>query len=156
MAKIPKEWLLPESIVFTKQRNIMPIFRSCGLLTERELEITDVEDCVILLDRLHSQEWSALEVTVAFCKRSAIAQQLINPLMDIDYEGAMSRAKELDQHLSTHGKPIGPLHGLPISLKVSGLPVWSCLRLDDTEDWCRILQMSRACTSVWEWWPLQT
>ncbi len=97
---------------------MIPLFRSCGLLTARELEITDVEDCVALLEQLHSRKWSALEVTVAFCKRAAIAQQLINPLMDIDFEGAMERAKDLDDHLNKERKLVGPLHGLPISFKV--------------------------------------
>lgn len=97
---------------------MIPIFRSCGLLTGRELEITEVEDCVALLEQLHSQKWSALEVTIAFCKRAAIAQQLINPLMDIDFEGAMKRAKDLDDYLNKEGKLVGPLHGLPISFKV--------------------------------------
>lgn len=30
---------------------------------------------------------------------------------------ALARAKELDQYFATHGGPIGPLHGLPITLK---------------------------------------
>lgn len=102
----------------SKPRNVIPMFRSCGLLTGRELEITDIEDCVALLEQLHSRKWSALEVIVAFCKRAAIAQQLINPLMDIDFEGAMKRAKNLDDHLNKEGKLVGPLHGLPISFKV--------------------------------------
>jgi amidase len=32
---------------------------------------------------------------------------------------ALERAKEIDEYYATHKKPIGPLHGLPISLKVS-------------------------------------
>lgn len=32
-------------------------------------------------------------------------------------ELALQRAKELDEYLETNGKPMGPLHGLPISLK---------------------------------------
>jgi amidase len=32
-------------------------------------------------------------------------------------ELALSRAKELDDHLQKSGKTVGPLHGLPISLK---------------------------------------
>lgn len=97
---------------------MLPVFRSCGLLTDRELEITDVEDCVALLEKVHSRAWSALEVTVAFCKRAAIAQQLINPLMDMDFEQAMQTAKHLDDHLASKGAVVGPLHGLPISFKV--------------------------------------
>jgi amidase len=30
---------------------------------------------------------------------------------------ALARAKELDDYLQKNGKPVGPLHGLPISLK---------------------------------------
>jgi amidase len=29
----------------------------------------------------------------------------------------LARAAELDEHLKKTGKPVGPLHGLPISLK---------------------------------------
>ena len=30
---------------------------------------------------------------------------------------ALKRAEELDEHLKTKGKVVGPLHGLPVSLK---------------------------------------
>ena len=30
---------------------------------------------------------------------------------------ALERAKYLDEYLKSHGKPVGPLHGLPISIK---------------------------------------
>lgn len=33
------------------------------------------------------------------------------------FESALQRAKQLDSYMETHGKPMGPLHGLPISLK---------------------------------------
>lgn len=33
---------------------------------------------------------------------------------------ALERAKYLDEYLQKQGKPLGPLHGLPISLKVCG------------------------------------
>ena len=32
-------------------------------------------------------------------------------------ERALERAKELDSYFKTHKKPMGPLHGLPISVK---------------------------------------
>jgi amidase len=33
------------------------------------------------------------------------------------YEEALSAAAELDEYMALHGKPKGPLHGLPISVK---------------------------------------
>lgn len=94
------------------------MFKSCGLLSARELEITDAEDAMTILERIRSKEWSAKEVTIAFCKRATIAHQMINCLMDCDFEGAIKRASELDDHLAKTGKVVGPLHGLPVSLKV--------------------------------------
>lgn len=35
------------------------------------------------------------------------------------FDEAIGRAKQLDEHLERTGKPIGPLHGLPISVKDS-------------------------------------
>ena len=40
-------------------------------------------------------------------------------LTEILFEEGLERAKSLDKYLEEHGKVIGPLHGLPISLKVS-------------------------------------
>ena len=53
----------------------------------------------------------------AFCKRAAIAQQLTNCLTEIMFDSAVERAKELDAHFARTGRPLGPLHGLPISMK---------------------------------------
>ena len=41
----------------------------------------------------------------------------MNCLTEIFVERALARAKELDEYLKTTGKVVGPLHGLPISLK---------------------------------------
>lgn len=40
-----------------------------------------------------------------------------NCLTEIFIDRALARARELDVYLSTHGTVIGPLHGLPVSLK---------------------------------------
>lgn len=60
----------------------------------------------------------SVEVVTAFCKRAAIAQQCVNCLTEIFFEEALARAKECDDYLEKHGKTMGVLHGLPISLKV--------------------------------------
>ena len=41
----------------------------------------------------------------------------MNCLTEIFVERALARAKELDEHLKATGNVVGPLHGLPISLK---------------------------------------
>lgn len=38
-------------------------------------------------------------------------------LLDFDCELALKEAQELDKYFQKHGKPKGPLHGLPISVK---------------------------------------
>ena len=87
-----------------------------GYYTTDELEIiqSEAED---ILEKVANRIWTALEVTEAFCKASAYAQELTNCLTEVLYAEALERAKYLDDYLEKNGKTIGPLHGLPISLK---------------------------------------
>jgi len=41
----------------------------------------------------------------------------LNCALEFFPEVALARAKELDEIFQNTGKPVGPLHGLPISLK---------------------------------------
>lgn len=43
--------------------------------------------------------------------------KVLIPNPEILFDTALQRAKELDTHLATHGHPVGPLHGIPMSLK---------------------------------------
>ncbi|KAK9480277.1 amidase signature domain-containing protein [Lipomyces japonicus] len=114
--RIPKEW----KIEFNPEpANLLSLARDCGLLTEQEFEITENYDSVGLLQEIFTGNYSAIEVTTAFCKRSAIAQQALNCLTEIFYDKALERAKWLDDEFKRTGKPVGPLHGLPICLKDS-------------------------------------
>lgn len=38
-------------------------------------------------------------------------------LLEIAFDDALERAKELDEYYEKHRKTVGPLHGLPVSLK---------------------------------------
>lgn len=81
-SKIPPAWLLPTEILASISEDspisVTSIPRSCGLLSETELDITENYSAVGLLQKLASAELSAVEVTTAFCKRAAIAQQLVS------------------------------------------------------------------------------
>ncbi|RDB26908.1 Acetamidase [Hypsizygus marmoreus] len=116
LASIPAGWILTTPPPDTRN-NVITVPAESGLLTERELEITETTDVDVLLEKLRGAEWSSVEVTRAFYKRAVVAQQVTNCLTEIFVERALKRANELDDILRTTGKPVGPLHGLPISLK---------------------------------------
>ena len=116
-AATPVEWILPTSN--TIPTNVLDIPRSCGILSARELNITEKYTADELVQALASGKFTALEVTLAFCKRAAIAQKLISCLTETFYDQAQDRARFLDEYLKTEKKTYGPLHGLPVSLKDS-------------------------------------
>ncbi|KAM0794297.1 putative glutamyl-tRNA amidotransferase subunit A [Usnea florida] len=86
------------------------------LLSPREAEITTTttED---LVASLGTGRLTSTEVTNAFLRRAGLAQKLTNCVTELLSERALGRAKELDDYLTEHKKPRGPLHGLPISVK---------------------------------------
>jgi len=117
-SRIPKEWLLP-SLPSPSTLDVRSIPRTCGILTSKELEITENYDATSLAQAIKSRALSAEAVTISFCKRAAIAQQVCNCLTEIFFTDAIERAKYLDKELQRTGKTIGPLHGVPVSLKDS-------------------------------------
>ncbi|KAF2034032.1 acetamidase [Setomelanomma holmii] len=115
-ARIPFEWRLC-SLPAADVTNYINIPRTCGLLTEDELKIIENYDATALVDAIRSRNLKCVDVTRAFCKRAAIAHQLTNCLTEIFFEDALKHAEELDAHLDAKKAPLGPLHGVPVSLK---------------------------------------
>lgn len=115
LAAIPASWRL--STPTNSSQTTLETIHSCGILTPEELQWTEITDIRDLLCRLASREVSSVQLTTAFCKRAAIAQQLTKCLTEIFFDKALDRAKELDEHLSRTGEVVGPLHGLPVSVK---------------------------------------
>lgn len=79
-AKIPNAWRISEELAKISQTsgmNVLDIPRQSGILSARQLEITEKYDATDLLAKIHCQELSAYEVTEAFCIRAAIAQQVV-------------------------------------------------------------------------------
>jgi hypothetical protein len=80
--QLPKEWRLPASILSTISASanisVIDVPATCGLLTPKEVEITEKYDAVDLIGKMARKELSSFEVTLAFCKRAAIAHQLVS------------------------------------------------------------------------------
>lgn len=74
---IPKDWLVsppPDSTL-----DVTGFPETCGLLTAREIEITNTL-VDVLLEKLASGEWTSVDVTTAFYKRAIIAHQLVSQI----------------------------------------------------------------------------
>ncbi|XXH01436.1 hypothetical protein Hte_007796 [Hypoxylon texense] len=117
LAKIPEEWILPEYVIkdAAARRKITGSFIE-ALLSDRECAITNIASPV-LIERIRERWCTAAEVTLAYCKRAAFAHQLNNCLHEIFFSDAINAAEKLDAHLANTGETVGPLHGLPVSLK---------------------------------------
>ncbi|KAJ5788455.1 hypothetical protein N7457_003445 [Penicillium paradoxum] len=114
---IPKQWLLPvERLPPVSQKSVVDFPRQSGLLSERELTITDMS-ATALVAEMGKGKLSSEEVVVAFLKRAVLGHQLLNFATEFMAEEAVARAKELDEYYQRTGKLVGPLHGVPISVK---------------------------------------
>lgn len=153
---IPEDWRLNSELLGElktpleeSDNNVLELgfCKRSNILSEKELDITESHNVSELLKALAGGKLTALEVTTAFCKRAAIAHQLVNlcslslyPILrhnantecrkltcctEIFFDKALQRAKELDARRE-RGEPLGPFHGLPISVKdniqVAGVP----------------------------------
>lgn len=58
-------------------RNVIDVPDCCGVLTQREIEITSIPSATKLLADIGNRVYTAVEVTTAFCKRASIAHQLV-------------------------------------------------------------------------------
>ncbi|ORY19818.1 amidase signature domain-containing protein [Clohesyomyces aquaticus] len=86
------------------------------ILTAEEVAITEA-DPVGLVSQLASGTLTSVQVTEAFLRRAGLAQKLTNCVTELLPVASLERATYLDSYIKEHGKPIGPLHGLPISVK---------------------------------------
>jgi amidase len=71
-----------------------------------------------LAGRIRAKEVSSREVLDALLDRVATLDGPINSVVTIDAERARSEAAAADEAVA-HGEPIGPLHGVPITIKDS-------------------------------------
>ena len=77
LSLIPSEWRINLKEVPPASRLRDFGYYITRFLDPRELQITNASSDAILAN-IRSVEWSAIEVTRAYCHRSAIAHQLVN------------------------------------------------------------------------------
>ncbi|RSL83289.1 hypothetical protein CEP51_004621 [Fusarium floridanum] len=116
-AKVPFDYYLPSELIRNPPSDVSGIPSTCGILTDEEIHITEDYDAVSLAAAIANRKFTAVAVATAFSKRAIIAHQLTCCLTQWFMDEAVAQARQLDQYLAEHGKPIGPLHGLPISIK---------------------------------------
>lgn len=138
--KIPLEWRLDHADLerAKKQRDLT------GSFIQQYLEPDEVaiisRDSVEIADAIRQGMLTAVAVTAAMCKAAAIAHQIVsrlrstrvpvlwiffltrtlfqnNCLHEIFFDQALERARYLDAYYTDKKTTIGPLHGLPVSLK---------------------------------------
>ncbi|KAL0256705.1 hypothetical protein SLS55_009101 [Diplodia seriata] len=115
LASIPNEYIIPDPPTPEQQRDVTGAFVH-QWLSAREIEITET-DAPGIVAKTAAGEWSAVEVTKAFIHRASIAHQLTNCLHETAFPAALEAAAALDTHFARTKTPLGPLHGLPVSLK---------------------------------------
>lgn len=74
-------------------------------------------DATAIVDLIRKRVYTAQEVLRAFVKVAVAAQDVTNCLSEVLLDEAFHQASKLDQYLENTGNVIGPLHGLPVSIK---------------------------------------
>ncbi|KAL4869235.1 hypothetical protein BDV12DRAFT_168140 [Aspergillus spectabilis] len=109
---LPTDIKLPPS----SQHNVIDFPSESRILSETELLITE-STAADIVTKIGSKKWTAEEVMVAFLKRATVGQPLLNYATEFLAESALVQAKHLDAVFNETGKLVGPLHGVPISVK---------------------------------------
>ncbi|KAI3406589.1 hypothetical protein KGF56_000721 [Candida oxycetoniae] len=130
---IPKELATtlpkPRDELIAEQFDAVDYLYKAKLLSPKEFEITDTP-AATLLQNIASGKWTSVEVFKAFAKRAILAHQFTNCAMEFFVDEGLKRAEELDAYYKEHGKTMGPLHGMPISVKehvaYKGKPLHAC------------------------------
>lgn len=112
------------------------------VLSQREVHLTN-QTATQLATLIKKRQATAVEVLTAFIKAAVVAQDTTNCLTEIFFEDGLKRAAELDAHQQETGGVVGPLHGVPVSVKdhiniegidgASGFVGWAYHRVADKD-----------------------
>ncbi|WP_030372379.1 amidase [Streptomyces rimosus] len=69
------------------------------------------------LAALRNRDASSRDLLEQYLQHIAKANPAVNAVVTLDADAARAAADQADRHLRTTGKPLGPLHGLPMTVK---------------------------------------
>lgn len=115
LASVPTPFI-HEELSFSETDTDAVLDVPAAFLSGAELEITALR-AEELVHAIAEGKYSAVEVLDAFTHRAVIAHQLLHCCLDFMYPAARAKAQELDDYFVANGKTVGPMHGLPISVK---------------------------------------
>src|SRR5271169_967459 len=73
---------------------------------------------VEMAKRVRERKISSVELVEAHLKKIERVNSRLNAFIHVDADGARQQAHEAEK-AATNGKPLGPLHGVPVSVKSS-------------------------------------
>lgn len=97
---------LPLNVIHLKKEYLSPA----------DLIIVEM-DPIELLAQIKKKIYTAVQVVGAYLRAAVLAQRLLNNVTEFLPKEAFEMASSLDKYLEENGDVIGPLHGLPLSLK---------------------------------------
>lgn len=117
-AQLPPQILsrIPSSESTPRPSDPSSLYQTPDLLTPRQLEIVQT-DATGLAKAIASKQYTSVEIIEAFIITACCAHQGTNCLAWPFAEEALERAKWLDAELERTGKVVGPMHGVPMSVK---------------------------------------
>lgn len=86
------------------------------VLSDRDRELTS-QNLETLHGAIAAGRVSSVKVVDAYLRRAAVAQGLTNCITDLLPTRALAQAAQLDDQMRRRQTPIGPLHGVPVSVK---------------------------------------
>ncbi|KAJ9091080.1 hypothetical protein QFC19_009254 [Naganishia cerealis] len=109
---------LPENTATVRRAHAL----AHGVALVRPFEAGDHEEILALsntaiVQGIKDKRWTATRVLQAFVSRALVAQDRTNCLTEVMFEQAYARASSLDAHFAETGNLVGPMHGLPVSIK---------------------------------------
>ncbi|KAI1775774.1 amidase, partial [Hypoxylon cercidicola] len=82
-----------------------------------DLSVVDIDDISTLASRIASGGLTSEAVTKAYIDKAIKAHNQTNSLTEVLFQDALAQARQLDDHQKRHGSVVGPLHGIPVTLK---------------------------------------